>query len=169
MKERPILFSAPMVRALLAGTKTQTRRVVKPHIVASMDPPRGQDDVKAGYPFVETNDGEYVSAYKLCPYGQPGDRLWVRESWYQAGRWDRVSQPEQPWEGDQEWRGTEQVAFSADTTCPSGWRSRPSIHLPRKFSRITLEVTDIRVQRLNSIPLADIRAEGVEFGDADKG
>ena len=71
MKERPILFSAPMVRAILAGTKTQTRRVVKPQ-PTHFNP--------AGVPRRVNPDGG-ASAVIACPYGQPGDRLWVREAW----------------------------------------------------------------------------------------
>lgn len=148
MKERPILFSAPMVRALLAGTKTQTRRVVKPQIVASMDTPRGQDDIKAGYPFVELGDGSFVPVTMLCPYGQPGDRLWVRET---ALLWRDANGP------------THAAAFAADGyELEPGEAWTPSIHVPRKFSRIILEVTGVRVDRLQDISEQDAYQEGVK-------
>ena len=79
MKARPILFNTDMVKAILAGHKTQTRRAVNAYMAANFDEPRGAEDVLAGYPFVEAEDG-YVSALKLCPYGQPGDLLYVRET-----------------------------------------------------------------------------------------
>lgn len=73
---KPILMSAPMVRALLDNRKTQTRRPIKIDLASGFDEPRGEADIKAGYPFVEI-DGESVSAVKLAPYGQPGDRLFI--------------------------------------------------------------------------------------------
>lgn len=172
MKERPILFSASMVRALLAGTKTQTRRAVSKATLFGK-----KDQESAGYrpTILDPNsvgnikwqwaNGLWFASYPhLLPYGQPGDRLWVRESWYELGRWERVSQPGQPWEGDAEWRGSGEMAFAADGPNPGNWRSRPSIHLPRKFSRITLEVTGIRVERLHDINEDDAKAEGVGGG-----
>jgi hypothetical protein len=136
MKERSILFSGPMVRAILAGTKTQTRRGVK------------RLDVRAGMPQPE-ND----SLLSLCsPYGQPGDRLWVRETWA--------------------WFGCErlpcEVLYRADghTKLYDGYgRWRPSIHMPRWASRILLEITDVRVERLCDISEADARAEGIKVDE----
>lgn len=136
MKERPILFSAPMVRALLDGTKTQTRRVVKPQPFAI---------TSDGVPFVQTADDEKfgrLGKVIVCPYGQPGDRLWVREAWAPL---------------------TIGHAYSADpiwNSSPSG-RWHPSIHMPRVASRILLEVTGVRVERLQDISEADAAAEGL--------
>jgi hypothetical protein len=146
MRERPILFSAPMVRALLTGTKTQTRRVVKVHIVASMDPPRGKADVEAWYPFVELGDGSFVSVTTLCPYGQPGDRLWVRETFSRHV--------------DESGFGSDKTIYRADGE-RDGMLWTPSIHMPRWASRITLEVTGVRVERLQDISEADAVAEGI--------
>lgn len=139
MKERPILFSATMIRAILDGSKTQTRRIVKPEIRV----------VHAIYPdasistnrIFEKGDGRIH-----CPYGQPGDRLWVRECFGYSDSEDetltyRADNPSRPHE------------------TPARWR--PSIHMPRWASRITLEVTGVRVERLQEISEADAKAEGV--------
>lgn len=151
MKERPILFSGPMVRALLTGTKTQTRRVVKPQ-------PRTVDGV---------TDWKSVR----CPYGQPGDRLWVREAWMPDppcdGTWGYTE-----WAGcrigkiaavPEQFRNPEFCNYRA--TWPSkdhGLRWTPGIHMPRWASRITLEVTGVRVERLRDISESDAQAEGIE-------
>lgn len=76
---KPILFTGAMVRAILAGQKTQTRRVVKPTLALSFDEPRGPGDVAAGYPMVADRRGDFHKAVDLCPHGQPGDLLWVKE------------------------------------------------------------------------------------------
>ena len=149
MKEKPILFSAPMVRALLTGTKTQTRRAVKithrtPGLVSCLEPPAG----------LKTRPG---LAAELCPYGQPGDRLWVRESFSGARAYETHGYPLKEW-GNKIW-------FWADGNPQRGdWtRPRPSIHMPRHLSRILLEVTAIDVERLQDISAEDATAEGVDF------
>jgi len=130
MKEQPILFSAPMVRAILDGRKTQTRRIVKGDITTI-----GSMDYLNGQPL------EGCSAtLGQCPFGVPGDRLWVRETWRQ---------------------GNTRVLYRTDDVCPSQVRWRPSIHMPRWASRITLEITDVRVQRLQEISDEDALAEGL--------
>lgn len=153
MKERPILFSAPMVRAILAGTKTQTRRVFKVN---------GQPITSADESIQQWDDGSfhYESANALsgpypCPYGKPGDRLWVKET---IRLW-----PDQPADD-----GTGNVVsfYPADGswTVADAWPwRRPqlnSIHCPRGLSRIDLEITGVRVERLNGISEADAQAEG---------
>lgn len=189
MKERPILFSAPMIRALLAGTKTQTRRILKvPHEnplgkweVLPWGGPNGgrtRDGKTVPYQNVigHTRTGEIIA----CPYGQPGDRLWVRETWrigedvgegwsldsepgdlhliYDAdGARDYRSFPE-----DYRWPSNGKVVHNSEGT-PDHWISYgsfPSIFLPRWASRITLEITAVRVERLQDISEADARAEG---------
>lgn len=162
MKERPILFSAPMVRAILAGTKTQTRRVCKPaqshalSAVVEVPDPQERGQVYGGSHFGdEEGDVRFAS-----PYGQPGDRLWVRETWLnlQGTGIERVT-------GD-----PSRYAYAADTPSGShgdecrknyGLKWRPSIHMPRWASRITLEITSVRVERLQNISEADARAEGI--------
>lgn len=154
MKERPILFSAPMVRAILEGRKTQTRRIVRP-----------QPDCFMGGPGVTDNQGNQVDRFPCwtrprdaaviaisCPYGQPGDRLWVRETWAYNDVVPLVDRPP----GDYIYRA---ALCRGVTRYDARWRS--SIHMPRRASRITLEVTSIRVERLQDISEYGARAEGV--------
>lgn len=154
MKERGILFSAPMVLALLAGTKTQTRRVVK-------DMPADAQNVRLLTPqllkFDAAPGSGHVSERRACPYATwLGDRLWVRETW---AKWSCPQHDEgQP-------PGTacycKRVDYRADSKLPPhSWK--PSIFMPRWASRITLEITEVRVERLRSISEADAIAEGVE-------
>lgn len=135
MKERPIIFSGPMVRAILDGRKTQTRRAVKPQPLWVASP---------GVPF-KTMDADPKGTIN-CPYGQPGDRLWVRESIH-------VMQPRH--DGD-----TGSVLYRADGHGDWIGKWHPSIHMPRWASRITLEVVSVRVERLNGISEKDAKAEG---------
>lgn len=132
-QERPIIFSGAMVRAILDERKTQTRRVVRGH-------PHTMEPLNIG-----------------CPYGVPGDRLWVRETWGQTEQGDEWGY----YRGKADARLP--VLFRADD--PTGgdddeyWR--PSIHMPRWASRITLEVIGVRVERVQDISEDDARAEGV--------
>ena len=147
MKSRPILFSAPMVRALLAGTKTQTRRPLREG--AWLDPKEGVIRM--------CSVGNGVTGFQsvACPYGAPGDQLWVREQFAGSIAYERHGYPLREW-GNKIW-------YCADGEPRSGqWtRPRPSIHMPRSLSRITLELTDVRVERLQDISEADALAEGV--------
>ncbi|MGL6245665.1 hypothetical protein [Pseudomonas sp.] len=185
MKERPILFNAPMVRALLNCTKSQTRRVVKP--VGSDDGfvlldygqgpwPYRSDDGDSAMRTVKRSGKLYLDETPhACPCGRPGDLLWVKETFKpiasgevkngygevrygyaykvdSAVRWnehqtiihDLTGQPE-----------TGPMQFQ-----PRPWK--PSIHMPRRASRILLEITGVRVERLNSISEEDCWAEGIE-------
>lgn len=170
MKERPILFSGPMVRALLAGTKTQTRRMLKGDF---MRDPSGSQDAKwyfrgprqACWDSYETL-AELVAHH--CRHGQPGDRLWVREAWTPDppcdGTWGYTA-----WAGCREgqiagvperFRHPAFCNYAADWLHgPINWT--PSIHMPRWASRLTLEITGMRVERLQDISEADAAAEGV--------
>ncbi|HEJ2633769.1 TPA: hypothetical protein SL207_002125 [Pseudomonas aeruginosa] len=171
MKERPILFTGPMVRAILEGRKTVTRRVVKPQpdFLGSM--------VDPNTPFKTLDAG--LHARITCPYGEPGDRLWVRETWhvgkphdktapadilapllaegrgitvlYTAGGWQSVGPA-----------GREEPIYPDDQPLPD-WagKGRPSIHMPRWASRILLEITAVRVERLQDISEEQALAEGV--------
>ncbi len=197
-KERPIIFSAPMIRAILEGRKTVTRRVVKPQ-------PEFRDvqGLFASWAFkgglLYPNAKNDVLA--LCPYGQPGDQLWLREAWRPAA-WrdegrvavDYRASPEQnrtPWldvpEGTwaEMWpRLTDEALAALDAgrgsirsegdgfrwdrgDSPCRWR--PSIHMPRWASRITLEVTSVRVERLQDISEDDAIAEGLHRIEIDSG
>lgn len=156
MADRPIIFSAPMVRALLDGSKTQTRRVLtaKSHV----SPANSVQRVGAHWLACE-----YDRRWPLrLPYA-PGDRLWVREA---------CSFPQQ-WidHADRAYIGHVFYPASADAPFPSSWprkpdpdhcRLRPSIHMPRWASRLTLTVTDVRVQRVQDISNENAIAEGIE-------
>lgn len=159
MSERPILFSAPMVRAILAGTKTQTRRVLKQAVGPSLSV--GIDDDAPGVAELSWLYGDgpghevHESVKRVpCPYGTPGDRLWVREAW--------APHPDFP--------GTARAVFRADPECAHDVdRWRPSIHMPRAVSRITLEITGVRVERLQDISRGDAMAEGCPFPNMAQG
>ncbi|MEE4683594.1 hypothetical protein V2K59_01950 [Pseudomonas alliivorans] len=159
-KERPILFSAPMVRVILSGQKTVTRRAVKvqPRIDAS-----GNFCV-GGANYGQDIYGKPVTKHFVrsdCPYGQPGDRLWVREAWQADAQVDSVA-PRDLSQG-------EPILYPADgasrqTGCSmiTPGKTRPSIHMPRWVSRILLEITDVRVERLNDISQEQAALEGVD-------
>lgn len=152
IRSRPILFSATMVRALLAGTKTQTRRVVKPCKCKITAAQLAACEV-AG----EVNLGDYTNS----PYGQPGDRLWVRETW--AAPHSDDARPPRSIHCD--WM---QIHYAA-TEERGGLLWRPSIHMPRWASRITLEITGVRVERLQDISAKDAIAEGVRVHEDHHG
>lgn len=179
MKERPILMNGAMVRAVLDGSKTQTRRVVK-----QLDPAMGA--------CTTGNDGlpmpvcwAYGGPVLHCPYGKPGDRIWVRETWGVISHaWDEACNlidwaPDRPAtaisempfgqgyysghviyaaDGAFEWSGDD----DGDGDPRSAWH--PSIHMPRRASRILLEIVSVRVERLNDCSDADARAEGTPGG-----
>ncbi|OVV02826.1 hypothetical protein [Klebsiella quasipneumoniae] len=145
MKERGMIFNAEMVRALLDGRKTQTRRIIKDCTV-------GRDPIskfiKIGKKFIGCYPEDVPELIReCCPYGVPGDRIWVRETWARYNIDQNIHD----------------IAYRATT--PADWpeegRWRPSIHMPRWASRIVLEITDVRVERLNTISEEDARAEGV--------
>lgn len=163
MKETQLLFTAPMVRAVLAGTKTQTRRLIKPRHDWTMD----ERDDGAPWPFfMDYVHGEPEPVEVPCPYGAPGDRLWVKETWRAEERGaDAID--------GVRFRADDAFVEIAPTQAAAnewvdaydngkhGNKWRPSIFMPRWASRITLEVTDVRVERVQSISDADIAAEGV--------
>jgi hypothetical protein len=142
VKERPILFSAPMVRALLAGTKTQTRRELAPDLFVS----GGGAVVR----MVSVGPATTGIQEVRCPYG--GSRLWVRETWAAPHTYDHLPPRLIPQDARIHYAATEERG---------GLLWRPSIHMPRWASRITLEVTGVRVERLQDISIADAMAEGV--------
>ncbi|TXM65855.1 hypothetical protein [Methylobacterium sp. WL120] len=158
MADRPIIFSAPMVRALLAGCKTQTRRLLKLPKWASTDP----DHIKfggSGAPEVICQGTGCLAALPL-PYGV-GDRLWVREGWRAARSLDRTPPRDICRDADVEHAAT---ARSYAEIGLKG-RLRPSIHMTRWASCLTLVVTEVRVERLNDISEADAVTEGMpDFG-----
>ena len=175
MKERPILFNGPMVRAIIDGTKTQTRQIVKPQPYGDAVTHDNARVTWFGYHLGLTDDGF------VCPYGVPGDRLWVRETWrpvmeawrtfveYRAdeGRLGRdVIASVGPWTKNVDRCAVETVGkvalrFSGHLKSRHSEQWHPSGHMPRWASRLTLEVTEVRVERLQAISEADARAEGV--------
>ncbi|WP_371745327.1 hypothetical protein [Pectobacterium sp. PL64] len=148
-----MIFNGEMVRAILDGRKTQTRRVMK------VDHEHGMKN-----PVVRGRNGEvsYVGcrlAATLCPYGEVGDRLWVRETFaaLEPGSYEQVK-PRQGYCQDLRYAATDCLAKSDANI--RGYKWVPSIHMPRWASRILLEITDVRVERLKHIPRDGIIAEG---------
>ena len=172
MTERPILFSGAMVRALLAGRKTQTRRVVKGSPVR-VTPFIGRDDKPTNEFGLHFTHEHVINEHVRCPYGAPGDRLWVRETWGAHWMYDDVP-PSEARSSREDLRPTDNRWYRADgTDAPSNLglpsrgymqKWRPSIHMPRWASRLTLEVTGVRVERLQEITPTDAIAEGIERG-----
>ncbi|WP_460067508.1 hypothetical protein [Pseudomonas sp. H1_G08] len=163
IKERPILFSAPMVRAVLDGRKTVTRRPVKVQ-------PRSRADIGSygkGQPFIRNPD--VTKRNPECPFGNPGDRLWVRETWYCDHNEVMRGPYLKPDDLDViEARDDGTLVYAADGLTPYEtdqpvWK--PSIHMPRWASRILLEITDVRVERLQDISDDQAKAEGCFFTD----
>ena len=155
MKERPILFNAPMVRALLAGTKTQMRRIFKPDRMTWDANGRYTTHAMRGGELSITGSGPFKPSSWLhyCPYGQPGgDRLYVRETWAAPHAYDHLPPRLIPQDARIHYAATEDRG---------GLLWRPSIHMPRWACRITLEVTGVRVEALQDIDLADALAEGI--------
>lgn len=189
MAERPILFSGPMVRALLDGSKTQTRRVVKPQFAPDAEPAEMGATNERGHQ-ISGHSGLWwddttgdADASIRCPFGQPGDRLWVREAWrvtrrhdknpprdirprectvffeaggsianQDGGEWERDDWPKRPGPLP-EWVG----------------KRRPGMFMPRWASRITLEITGVFVERLQTISRGDAMAEGCPFPNMANG
>ena len=156
MKERPILFSAAMVRALLDGSKTQTRRVVKPQPEAHLHMVRSLGDGVFQFAQDPHQLADTVSSFHY-PYGQPGDQLWVREN-FSGPHYQSKSPP-------RDWLDTDPIWYWADGNPDGGdWtKPKPNIHMPRWASRITLEITGVRVERLHDISEEDAQAEGSLF------
>jgi hypothetical protein len=197
VRERPILFSAPMVKAILEGRKTQTRRIVKPSnstvlgripsakadardyfngwVNLGFDDKRACSDGHDGFPYLHVpilneDEGRF---YRVYPRMQPGDRLWVRETWAMNDvKHGWCSIPKQrprsfggivyQADGDGDW---EDQFAELDGDIPP-WK--PSIFMPRWASRITLEITDVRVERVQDISREDVRGEGIPetYGEA---
>ncbi len=176
MTERPILFQGPMVRSLLAGTKTQTRRVCKNKVYSNgfhfdgreilchndyLPPSAMLMDVKRGKDEYTTSNLEGWEVE--CPYGAPGDRLWVRETWQAVNGNDRARHIVTHPAPDRGW-----IEYAATPRADEpAYKWRPSIHMPRWACRILLEVTAVRVERLQAISESDCFAEGIDTEGAE--
>ncbi len=189
MADKPIIFSAPMVRALIDGRKTQTRRIIEnvPDAPPSRCAPRNTPRHPAPYldayceerptptnprgmgrnwHWWQIDDRPGPVVFRL-PYA-PGDRLWVREAFIGPYAYEVNEYPPRDW-------GNKPIWFPADGPVPDKFtgqfwhRARPSIHMPRWASRLTLTVTDVRVQRLQEISEADAVAEGIAGVPWDSG
>lgn len=182
MNEKPILFSGPMVRAILEGRKTVTRRVLPKHQIPELGTDGrwfsiAQRHPRWGFGVSGENEAEWaieMSQSGCCPYGKPGDRLWVRESWQVSEKYDRMPPSEIPWlrgvstyfaAGGSRAHDASGAYVNEDTICVPDWvgRMRPSIHMPRLASRILLEVVSVNVERLQDITDEQGEAEGVDF------
>ncbi|EKS2198364.1 hypothetical protein QBG36_000525 [Salmonella enterica] len=173
MNERGMIFNAEMVRAILEGRKTQTRRPIKWKQTRFTE--IGEREDGSNWPWSE--DTEKVCDYwHPCPYGEIGDRIWVRET-FQGPLFD-YEQMQSYLEDSSKFEKPEfcQYAadgkpapeyYDADDNLHCGWR--PSIHMPRWASRILLEITDVRVERLNSISDSDASKEGCCIADMESG
>lgn len=147
MKARPILFSRPMIRAMLDGRKTQTRRIVK---ARHFREDHGEDS--AG----QCIGTGWFPELRLCPYGKPGDLLWVREGF--AASWDTDT-------GKRSCVMWYRADFDDPWWLDARWE--PSIHMPRWASRLTLRITDVRVEELQDISEEDARWESIGLRTAD--
>ncbi len=162
MTERPIRFLTDMVKAILEGRKTMTRRVIKPQPIKRTDYCGGYilETKKATTSIKSFNEGLYQD---ICPFGKVGDKLWVRETW-----------DFRPMAGRSAIIGYKADRSSKGFTVPEGFnqlvyeptRYRPSIHMPKWASRITLEILDIRVEKLHQIEDKDCYAEGINCFEA---
>lgn len=157
MKESPIIFNGPMVRAILAGTKTQTRRIVKP-----WEPRPGSNAVPADVSYLP----DFTCYRATCPYGRPGDRLWVRETW--SNDFANHYPHDVVWYAaddgrrhDIEIRNGVRGIYSPESGAFVPFRWKPSIHMPRSACRLILEIVRVRVERLQAISEAEARAEGI--------
>lgn len=179
MKERPILYSGPMVRANLEGRKTQTRRVMKPQ------PPDGCEYVINGANShalcrsIENSNlwvpptPRSVDHRLQCPYGKPGDRLWVKEEHYRFGHWEQVPGVKTK-TGRMKWRfvaDTNEVLFDAPQSFRKGrhhhdpftphWHKRLARFMAKSICRLWNDIESVRVERLQEIKAGDAWAEGV--------
>lgn len=178
--DRPILFSGPMIPPILQGLKTQTRRVMNPQPDESFTVDYLKNE-RRSYGWSWKRKEVYIDLAKAAafsPYGKPGDRLWVRESWCPVsdpfvGACEAVG-----YAADKDFRVVPEGSFKEGWTVfnwekPEIWKFRPSIHMPRWASRFTLEIMIVRVERLQEISEEDAKAEGVaaltlDFTDKQK-
>jgi hypothetical protein len=158
-KERGIIMTADSVRGILAGRKTQTRRIIKPQpdwlqpeeCCAVIEPEGWQG---TGHSGLWSEGGDPETEVRRCPFGMPGDRLWVREAWGTNATHDKIAPRDLP-----EWA---QFAYAASVNM-AGIKVRSPLHMPRRASRLTLELTNVRVERVQDISEDDAKAEGIKI------
>ena len=165
MKERPIIMNTENVKAILDGKKAQARRVIKPQFKRLLSI---YNDCS-----IETESIFRSGRQRIrCPYGQVGDRLWVRETWAIKGCGSRVSLDKETWSEGFPVERLQYIAtdvapippeLADDSKTPYWWNKRPSIFMPRWASRITLEITEVRVERVQEARLGDRIAEGYPY------
>lgn len=151
-----MLFNGAMVRAILDGRKTQTRRALRDQNPVDLGAAMHGAHLRR-QPMFDKVAQRVVGTSLVdvgCPFGHPGDRLWVRETW---GVWDQ---------GFDTAEESGFIVYRADTERPEPKRWRPSIHMPRSACRLVLKVTDVRVERLHAITAADCWAEGIPHSPA---
>ena len=174
MKETGLMFKAPLVRAILEGRKTQTRRALSDRTLQLLEygSIAGECYELPTSGAIHPNDVAYYNSF--CPMGKPGDRVYVRETWAEIPRHQPQTDEDLPmrkdgrilvYQADPEWDGSRN--FLCADGCmrwakPDRWR--PSIHMPKEFARIWLEITSVRVERLQSITEADCIVEGAAGG-----
>ena len=141
MKERPILFKTEMVKAILEGRKTQTRRIVKPQPLC-IHQRIAWNILTEEWCLYDEAQKEVLEKFE-CPYGKIGDHLYVKETWYKT----KHVLPSI-------------ICYKADYNDPENYKWKPSLFMPKKYARIWLEVTEIKVQQLHQISFDDILAEG---------
>lgn len=174
MRESPILFNADMVRAVLDGRKSQTRRIIKPQpferswsrhdhqIEIVSGRAENGDEIDGLLAYTKSSGGEW---HAKCPFGQAGDRLWVRETFRVHSRATDVATLVYKASEQQSWtQQTHRVPIEKCNKPAVVDTCTPSIHMPRWASRITLEITGVRVERLNSMTESDALAEGCNGG-----
>ncbi|EDW1731192.1 hypothetical protein S726_003291 [Salmonella enterica subsp. enterica] len=176
MKERGMIFNAEMVRAILDGRKTQTRRImaIQPEhselgLRRVIDSKNGRDNGKYFWSQSDARGLKMRSKVFGCPYGEVGDRIWVRETWQvihdhidESSHVEyRTYAPSIPKEKDRYWHAVYAEHFGDESREDRGFPWRPAIHMPRWASRITLEITDVRVERLRGLSEEDAKSEGI--------
>lgn len=176
---KPIIFSGDMVNAILENRKSQTRRIVSPQPVS-----KGESELEPGDVIFygtelcrleqsrgknEAASGRLNARTMRCPYGVPGDRLWVREKFFVDQLEDEIPKEKPDWFDDSFYYAADGDCCDLIPECACAEvgkpRIRPSIHMPRWASRLTLEVTRVKAERLNDISSSDARAEGIDTTD----
>ncbi|EAT9205132.1 hypothetical protein FXF31_21545 [Salmonella enterica] len=166
MKERGMIFNAEMVNAILSGRKTQTRRPIKWKQTRFTE--IAERDDGSLWPWAEDCE-RGGDIWFACPYGEIGDRIWVRETWQvihdhideSSHVEDRTYAPSIPKEKDRYWHTVYAEHFGDESREDRGFPWRPAIHMPRWASRILLEITDVRVERLRDLSEEDAKSEGI--------